>query len=150
MELGLTGRVVVVTGASRGIGKQIALGFAREGAHLVLNARDAELLATTAHEVEAHGVRAVTVAADLFDHAAGPLVAERALDAFDRIDVLVNNVGGGGTPTRMHRLGNDDWQAGFERNFFSAVRTSAMGRCARRNRRRALAMFSTGLRNSAG
>jgi 3-oxoacyl-[acyl-carrier protein] reductase len=125
MELGLSGRVAVVTGASKGIGKQIALAFAREGAHLVINARDAALLDGTALEVEAHGVRAVTVVADLFDHAASPLVVERALEAFDRIDVLVNNVGGGSTPTRLHRLANDDWQEGFERNFFSAVRMSA-------------------------
>ena len=124
MDFGLDGRVAIVTGANRGIGKQIALAFA-QGTHLVLNARDADLLETTAHEVEAHGVRVITVAADLFDHAVGPLLAERAREAFDRIDILVNNVGGGGQPTRMHRLSNDDWQAGFERNFFSAVRTSA-------------------------
>ncbi len=54
MELGLRDRVAVVTGASRGIGKQIALDFAREGAHLVLNARSVDALAATALEAEAH------------------------------------------------------------------------------------------------
>jgi 3-oxoacyl-[acyl-carrier protein] reductase len=125
MDLGLRDRVAIVTGASRGIGKQIALDFAREGAHVVLNARSVEALAATALDAEAHGVRVVQVAADLFDHAAAPLLAERALEEFGRIDVVVNNMGGGGDPTRLHRLTSADWQDGFELNFFSAVRVTA-------------------------
>jgi NAD(P)-dependent dehydrogenase (short-subunit alcohol dehydrogenase family) len=125
MDLGLRDRVAIVTGASRGIGKQIALGFAREGAHVVLSARDADVLDTTAHEVAAHGVRAVRVVADLTDPAAAELLAERALEELDRIDILVNNMGGGGEPARLHRLTQSDWYEGFERNFFSAVRTTS-------------------------
>jgi 3-oxoacyl-[acyl-carrier protein] reductase len=124
MELGLRDRVAVVTGASRGIGKQIALDFAREGAHLVLNARSVDALAATALEAEAHGVRVVQVAADLFDPAAAPLLAERALEDLGRIDVLVNNMGGTGDANRLHKVSNDDWQHGFELNFFSSVRTT--------------------------
>ena len=70
-------------------------------------------------------MRVVQVAADLFDPDAAPLLAERALDELGRIDVLVNNMGGGGDPTRLHKLTNDDWQQGFELNFFSSVRTTA-------------------------
>jgi 3-oxoacyl-[acyl-carrier protein] reductase len=125
MELGLRDRVAIVSGASRGIGKQIALDLAREGAHLVLNARSVDALAATALEAEAHGVRVVQVAADQFDPAAAPLLAERALEDFGRIDVLVNNMGGSGDPTRLHKLTNDDWQQGFELNFFSSVRMTA-------------------------
>jgi 3-oxoacyl-[acyl-carrier protein] reductase len=125
MDLGLRDRVAVVTGASRGIGKQIALDLAREGAHLVLNARSVDALAATAVDAEAHGVRVVQVAADLFDPAAAPLLAARALDELGRLDVLVNNMGGSGDPTRLHKLTDDDWQEGFERNFFSSVRTTA-------------------------
>jgi len=122
MELGLRDRVAIITGASRGIGRQIALDFAREGTHLVLNARNASALAVTAHECEAHGVRVVQVVADLLDHAAAPLVAEHAVQELGRIDILVNNVGGGDNPTRLHKVTNDDWQHGFELNFFSCVR----------------------------
>jgi len=125
MELGLHDRVTVVTGASRGIGRQIALDFAREGAHLVLVARTEETLATTVHEAEAHGVRVVPVVADVLDRDAGRLVAERAIEEFGRIDVLVNNAGGSGDAVRLHKLTNDDWQHGFELNFFSSVRVTS-------------------------
>jgi 3-oxoacyl-[acyl-carrier protein] reductase len=125
MELGLRDRVAIVTGASKGIGKQVALQLAREGTHLVLNARGADELEVVAHEARALGVRAVTVVADLADPAAAPLLAERALEELERIDVLVNNVGGAGDPTRMLKLTDHDWQDGFERNFFSAVRVTA-------------------------
>jgi 3-oxoacyl-[acyl-carrier protein] reductase len=122
MELGLRDRVAIVTGASRGIGRQIALDFAREGTHLVLNARTESALEKTAHEAAAHGVRVVQVVADLFEHDAAPLIAQRAVDELGRLDILVNNTGGGGTPTRLQKLTGPDWQNGFELNFFSAVR----------------------------
>jgi NAD(P)-dependent dehydrogenase (short-subunit alcohol dehydrogenase family) len=124
MELGLRDRVAIVTGASRGIGRQIALDFAREGTHLVLNARTESALSETALEAAAHGVRVVQVVADLFDHDAAPLIAQRAVDELGRLDILVNNTGGGGDPTRLLKLTNDAWQEGFELNFFSAVRTT--------------------------
>jgi len=125
MELGLRDRVAIVTGASRGIGRQIAIDFAAEGTHVVLTARDAAALATTADACVARGARVVVVAADLFDHDAAPLVATRAIDELGRIDILVNNAGGGGDPTRLQKLTNDDWQHGFELNFFSAVRMTS-------------------------
>jgi 3-oxoacyl-[acyl-carrier protein] reductase len=122
MELGLRDRVAIVTGASRGIGRQIALDFAREGTHLVLNARSESALEATAHEAAAHGVRVIPVVADLFDHEAAPMITERAVDELGRLDILVNNTGGGGDPTRLQKLTATDWQEGFELNFFSAVR----------------------------
>jgi 3-oxoacyl-[acyl-carrier protein] reductase len=125
MDLGLRDRVAIVTGASRGIGRQIALDFAREGTHLVLNARSEAALAATANEAEAHGVRVVQVVADLVEPDAAALVAQAAISTFDRLDILVNNAGGGGDPMRMTKLTNDDWLAGFELNFFSCVRMSS-------------------------
>jgi NAD(P)-dependent dehydrogenase (short-subunit alcohol dehydrogenase family) len=125
MDLGLRDRVAIVTGSSRGIGRQIALDLAREGAHLVLNARNASALEATAHECEAHGVRVVQVVADLLDPDAAPLVVERAMEELGRIDILVNNAGGGGGVVRLQKLTDEDWQRGFDLNFFACVRITS-------------------------
>lgn len=125
MDLGVKDRVVVVTGASKGIGRATAMQFAREGAHLVLNARGVEGLDRVAEEARSLGGRVVAVVADLADESGAARVADGALAEFDRIDVLINNVGGGGDAKRLLKLTNDDWQQGFESNFFSAVRMTA-------------------------
>jgi 3-oxoacyl-[acyl-carrier protein] reductase len=83
----------VVTGATRGIGRAIALAFAREGADLVVSGRDRAAGRTVCGEVAALGRRAVWHAADLADAAAARGVVEAALAAFGRVDVLVNNAG---------------------------------------------------------
>jgi short-subunit dehydrogenase len=91
MAAKLCGAVVVITGASSGIGRAAALLFAEKGAHLVLGARRDEPLADLARACEQHGVRALPVVVDTTDeHAVGAL-AQHALDAFGRIDVWVNN-----------------------------------------------------------
>jgi 7-alpha-hydroxysteroid dehydrogenase len=91
----LTGRVAVVTGASRGIGAAIALAFAEAGADVVVAARSEDALdAVVGHIKEGTGRDARRVAADLNDLAALPALVDTARDAFGRIDILVNNVGG--------------------------------------------------------
>ena len=94
------GKVVLVTGSSRGIGKAIALAFAREGADVVVAAKtvdpDPRLPGTiheTAREVEAHGRRALAVAVDLRREDQVEALAARALETFGRVDILVNNAG---------------------------------------------------------
>ncbi len=121
MELGLEGRVAVVTGASRGIGRQIGIDLAAEGCHVVLCGRDPSELESTAGVAEALEVRALVVAVDLVERHAAAHIAQRAVDEFGRIDILVNNAGGN-VPRKLLALTADDWQAGFEQNFFSAVR----------------------------
>jgi NAD(P)-dependent dehydrogenase (short-subunit alcohol dehydrogenase family) len=85
------GQVVVVTGASSGIGRATALRFAREGAAVVLAARRAEALAEVAHEVERAGGRALVVPTDVSDEAAVDALAQRAVEELGRIDVWVND-----------------------------------------------------------
>lgn len=117
MDLGLHDRVAIVTGASRGIGRRIAIDLASEGARVVLVGRDATALA----EVAAQAPGATIVVADLAEHDAAARVVHAAVDTHGRLDILVNNAGGF-VPKKLLATTPDDWQAGFEQNFFSAVR----------------------------
>ena len=121
MQLGLAGRAVVVTGASQGIGREIALAFAGEGADVVLVARSDDNLRAVAREIEDAGAKAEVVALDVTEAGAGTRVVDAALSRFGRIDILVNNAGKG-APKRLLELDDDEWRAAFELNFLSAVR----------------------------
>jgi 7-alpha-hydroxysteroid dehydrogenase len=90
----LDGAAAVVTGAGRGIGAAAALALAEAGADLVLSARTEQQLDDVAGQVEAAGRRAEVVAADLSDLDAVSALAGRARDAFGRLDIVINNVGG--------------------------------------------------------
>lgn len=87
-------QVAIVTGAGRGIGAASAVALAEAGADVVLSARTPEQLDVVAEQVRATGRRAVVVPADLSDLDAAAALAEAAGEAFGRIDVVVNNVGG--------------------------------------------------------
>jgi NAD(P)-dependent dehydrogenase (short-subunit alcohol dehydrogenase family) len=117
MELGLKGRSVLVTGASRGIGRAIAESFAREGARLILVARDgAELERLSQQLARAHGVEVAIVPMDLSVRGATRQVAE----AHPHIDVLINNAG---AIPRGDLLQVDDerWRAGWELKVFGYI-----------------------------
>jgi gluconate 5-dehydrogenase len=89
----LDGRTAVVTGASRGLGRQLACALARYGADLVLTARDAASCAATQAEIESMGRRALSLALDVRDRTSIEEFAEAAMAATGRIDILVNNAG---------------------------------------------------------
>jgi NAD(P)-dependent dehydrogenase (short-subunit alcohol dehydrogenase family) len=91
--LRLAGQVAVVTGGGRGIGRAIAVAFAREGADVVVAARSARELATVANEVEAAGRRTLAVPTDVRQEPAVAALVRRAVSQFDRIDLLVNAAG---------------------------------------------------------
>lgn len=86
-------KVVLVTGASRGIGRDVALAFAREGARLVLAARSADRLAQVQNEIRDLGSDALSVPTDVTSAAAVEALVDTAMNRFGRIDVLVNNAG---------------------------------------------------------
>jgi 3-oxoacyl-[acyl-carrier protein] reductase len=114
----LTGRVALVTGASRGIGRAIASRLAAQGA-VVLAAARGDNAAGAVQEIQAAGGRAEAVALDVTDAAAVEAVVASALERHGRIDVLVNNAG----ITRdqlMLRLKRDDWDAVLATNLTSA------------------------------
>jgi len=87
----LSGRYVLLTGGSRGIGPVIADALARRGAHLALAARSADGLRDTCDALRSYGIRTLAVPVDLADATERQRLAERVLNEFDRIDVLVSN-----------------------------------------------------------
>lgn len=93
MELGLKGKVAVVTGASRGIGKAVARCFAREGCAVAICARGGDRLDAAAAELMAAGGRILAVKADVAEEASVTALIEATLKQFGRIDILVNNAG---------------------------------------------------------
>jgi NAD(P)-dependent dehydrogenase (short-subunit alcohol dehydrogenase family) len=89
----LTDRIVFVTGGGKGIGRAVALAFARAGSDVAICGRDADALEATAREIEAAGRRAFAVPADVSDEAQVNAAVAGILEAFGRIDILVNNAG---------------------------------------------------------
>ena len=95
MELGLKGRVALITGGSKGIGKAIAHALAAEGTDLILLARGKELLDKAAGEIrQANGVRVTTIAADITNADSVKAAAEAAKQQFATVHIVVNNAGG--------------------------------------------------------
>lgn len=123
MDLGLKDKVAVITGASRGIGKGIALGLASEGAHLVICARGETDLRETEKLILARGVKVLALPLDItLPESAGALVTA-ALDRFDRVDILINNAGGN-RRGQFRSTKDDDWKDIIELNLLSHVRMS--------------------------
>lgn len=87
----LTGRVALVTGSSRGLGRAVARGFARAGASVVICSRKLESCQETVAEIEAEGGRALAVAVNMSDAGAPAHLVEATLAGFGRLDILVNN-----------------------------------------------------------
>lgn len=117
----LSGRVAVVTGAGKGIGRGIALSLARAGADVALAARTAADIEAVAAEVRALGRRAIAVATDVTDSAQLERLAERALGELGRLDIWVSNAGGlpDATPRYLTRTPEDRWDAQLDLNLKS-------------------------------
>jgi 3-oxoacyl-[acyl-carrier protein] reductase len=117
----LAGKTAIVTGASRGIGRAIALRLAQEGAYVVLCARDGEALKHAVGEIEAAGNSAAATALDLRQPGNPALLAEFAVSRFGAIDIVVNNAGAT-KRGEFEALTEEDWADGFALKFFGAVR----------------------------
>ncbi|WP_419702756.1 SDR family NAD(P)-dependent oxidoreductase [Promicromonospora sp. NFX87] len=109
-------RTALVTGASRGIGREIALGLARAGLDVALLARDATRLAAVAAEIRAEGVTAVELTADVSDPAAVRAAVGQAEDTLGSVDLLVNNAGAIESEHPLWEADPEEWWSVFETN----------------------------------
>jgi 3-oxoacyl-[acyl-carrier protein] reductase len=124
MDLGLGGRVAIVTGSSRGIGRAIAFSLAAEGVRLTVNARGAETLKAVADELAGRGTDVIDVPADVTTPEGCQQVFNRTLDRFGQVDILINNVGGGAATS----IGapDDEWQAALDLTFWPSLRLTRL------------------------
>jgi 3-oxoacyl-[acyl-carrier protein] reductase len=128
MDLGLTGKVAIVTGGSRGLGLGAAEALIAEGAHVVICARGAEQLQRAVEQLRASatgGARAEGVAADVSTEAGVAAVIDATIATFGRLDVLVNNVGVA-KGADIETTSDAEWQEAFDFTLFPAIRASRL------------------------
>jgi 3-oxoacyl-[acyl-carrier protein] reductase len=121
METRLNGKTAIVTGASRGIGKAIAVRLAGEGAQVVLCARDGNLMDLAVKQIESAGGRAAALGVDLREMDAAKRVVDFTIKTYGQIDIVVNNAGATKRGDFLE-LTDDDWADGFALKFFGAMR----------------------------
>lgn len=125
MELGLKGKVAIITGGTEGIGKATALTLAREGAKVAICARRQPLLDAVAAEITKAGGEALAVSADMSKAADCERFVNEVVKRFGGVDILLNNAG---TSKRGNflDLSDDEWAADLELKVFGAVRCSRL------------------------
>jgi 3-oxoacyl-[acyl-carrier protein] reductase len=122
MNLGIAGKTAIVSAASRGIGKAIALSLAKEGVNMVICARNEAGLRKTAQEIEsAHSVKVIPIIADLTKASEVKSLIEETMDRFGWIDILITNAGGPPSGPSLS-FTDEDWEYAMILNLLSTVR----------------------------
>lgn len=117
----LSGRVALVTGGSRGLGKAMARGLAESGADVIISSRNLANLEKAKAEIEAGtSAKVIAIAADMSDRAAVNRLASESLAALGRIDILINNAGTN-NPQAIDEIKDQDWDALLELNLTSCM-----------------------------
>ena len=112
----LEDKVVLITGASQGLGRALAIAYAREGAAVIVNSRSEESLRPVVEEIEGSGAEALAVAADVSVSADVERLVNAAVERFGRIDVLVNNAGLLGPRVTIEEYPEDEWRKVLDAN----------------------------------
>ncbi|HEU4493775.1 MAG TPA: SDR family NAD(P)-dependent oxidoreductase [Rubrobacteraceae bacterium] len=112
----LEGKVAIVTGASQGLGRALALAFTREGASIVINSRSEERIRPVAREAESLDAEVLALAADVSKSADVERLVGATVERFERIDVLVNNAGVLGPRVPIEAYPEDEWRRVIDAN----------------------------------
>jgi NAD(P)-dependent dehydrogenase (short-subunit alcohol dehydrogenase family) len=105
----LDGRVAIITGASKGIGRDMSLLFAREGARILCTARSGDLVKETAAQIKSAGGQAIAFVADAGTEDGARALVDVAVKSFGKVDTLINNAGDGGPTKPVQDYTMDDW-----------------------------------------
>lgn len=116
----LSGNTALITGASSGIGRAVALLFAQQGAKLIITGRDAVRLAETEAQARARGADVIAQTGDICDERLHTALIEAAMDRFGGLDIAVNNAGGVGTMAPLAELTLAQWQEVVDINLTGA------------------------------
>ncbi|MCT2537233.1 SDR family oxidoreductase [Aquibacillus koreensis] len=124
MDLGLKGKSIIVTAASKGLGKATALEYAREGAHVLIASRDETQLQQTVEEIkqESENPNIQYIVCDVKKPTDIQQMVQAAVDWNGTVDVLINNAGGPPAGT-FDQFSDEDWQHAFELNLLSVIRS---------------------------
>src|SRR5258708_4960035 len=119
--LKLEGKVAIITGAGRGLGRAMAVKFAQAGADIVAASRTKAQLDETAEEVKKTGRKCVIVPTDVTASTQVNALAELTMKEFGKIDILINNAGGGedGAGKRLEEITDEEWRRGLDTNLSS-------------------------------
>jgi 3-oxoacyl-[acyl-carrier protein] reductase len=124
MDLGLNGKVALVGGSSKGIGRAVAMGLAREGCNVSICARDNTALAETAQTIRRESdAKVFSLVCDMARYENIKRVVKETVDTFGRLDIVVNNAGGPPTGTFVE-MDETDWLQAINQNLMSAIRTT--------------------------
>lgn len=119
----LQGRVAVVTGASSGLGRQMAIGFAKQGADLVILARRLEKLKKVAEEIKSYGVRCLPLQCDVTESDAVNKAANAAKEYYGKVDILVNNAGASRNAGVLE-MSDEDWNFTLQADLTSVFKVT--------------------------
>ncbi len=125
MNLGIQGKVALVTGGSQGIGKGVALKLAEEGATVVIAARGQSLLDEVANQIGSLGGNVMAIAADVSQPEDCQRLIQHVQEKFGRLDILVNNAGTSATG-EFESVTDQAWHDDFDLKLFAAIRLSRM------------------------
>jgi NAD(P)-dependent dehydrogenase (short-subunit alcohol dehydrogenase family) len=112
----LEGKVALITGASQGLGRALAVAYVKEGARVVINARSEERIRPVAEEVESSGAKVLALAADVSKSADVERLVDETVERFGRIDVLVNNAGVLGPRVEILEYPEEEWRRVIDAN----------------------------------